>query len=108
MLYQKRLKRAMDWLHERNKKISKNKSDKKEQENIYDAVGDEGTEKNQATRKSEDEFIMDENDTENENNIPLEKDDRLALILSAFLVFLPFVLIVGVIGAVLIYLITLI
>lgn len=108
MLYQKRLKRAMNWLGEKNENSKEKNIEENEKVDFQEAVKENHTEIEHAINKTEDESILNEEYVETKTNEPLEKNDRLALMLSAFIVFLPFVLIVGVIGAILIFLITLI
>lgn len=94
MLYQKKIDRAMDLLKEKNKGIG--------EKDILET--DEVKDEEAGLQEME---LASTVEVESDNHMALEKNDRLAMILSALFVFLPFVLIIGVIGAVLIYLITL-
>ncbi len=106
MLYQKRMKRAMDLLQEKNKSLSGNDTEIKTASVIQEEFSeDRANGKEEMNQVDESSFNKEE---QRETEISLEKNDRMALFLSALVVFLPFALIIGVIGAILIFLITLI
>lgn len=120
MLYQRKVNRSMDWLKEKNEsfhQLSKetggeveNKAERNESEG--DKIEGNEIERNEVDGREEDGMQhceIGESMMQNKKKLDmkLEKNDRLAMILSALLVFLPFVLLIGVIGAILIFLITL-
>ena len=112
MLYQKKVNRSMDWLKEKNKSSDQfSKETGGEVENEAERYEIEGNEV-EGNEREEDgmqhcEIGVSMMQNKKKLDMQLEKNDRLAMILSALLVFLPFVLIIGAIGAILIFLITL-